>query len=189
MDRISSTFSSHWALLPMLLAVIIAPGGDRQPSDWRTRLQNELPLLGHRNWIVIADAAYPAQSKNGIETIATGADQLEVVKAVLTALDQTKHVRPTVYLDAELLHVTEDAAPGIKAYREKLTEALGKRAVTSLPHDEILSKLDKAGETHRILVLKTNLTIPYTSAFLQLESGYWSDDAEKKLREAMKGGK
>ena len=28
-------------------------------GDWKNKLRRELPLLGHRNWIVIADAAYP----------------------------------------------------------------------------------------------------------------------------------
>jgi hypothetical protein len=36
-----------------------------------------------------------------------------------------------------------------------------------------------------VLVLKTRLTIPYTSVFIRLECGYWSADAEKRLRAAM----
>ena len=55
----------------------------------------------------------------------------------------------------------------------------------SLPHEEIISKLDEAGKTFHILVLKSRLTIPYTSVFIRLECGYWSADAEKRLREAM----
>ena len=42
-------------------------------EDWETALQSKLPVFGHRNWIVIADAAYPKQSAPGIETIYTGA--------------------------------------------------------------------------------------------------------------------
>ena len=45
-----------WIVLVLALAAVAATHGDRQPVDWRTRLANELPLLGHRNWIVIADA-------------------------------------------------------------------------------------------------------------------------------------
>jgi hypothetical protein len=29
------------------------------------------------------------------------------------------------------------------------------------------------------------MTLPYTSVFLQLDCGYWSADAERRLREAM----
>ena len=50
---------------------------------------------------------------------------------------------------------------------------------------EIISKLDEAGKTFHILVLKTSLTIPYTSVFVRLECGYWGADAEKRLRAAM----
>jgi hypothetical protein len=58
-------------------------------------------------------------------------------------------------------------------------------AVQSLPHEEIISKLDQAGQTFRVLIIKTNLTIPYTSVFLQLDCAYWSAEAEQKLRGAM----
>ncbi len=45
----------------------------------------------------------------------------------------------------------------------------------------------KLGKTFHILVLKTRMTIPYTSVFIRLECGYWSADAEKRLRAAMAG--
>jgi len=169
----------------LLLALL----GNSQAGDWTDKLDKDLSLFGHRNWIVIADAAYPAQSRAGIETVATDADHLEVVKAVLDALDKCKHVRPVVLMDEELKYVPEENAKGIKVLREKLKKALGKREVNSLPHEEIIGKLDKAGETFRVLVLKTNLTLPYTSVFLQLDCGYWSPEAEQKLREAVKAGK
>jgi len=38
-------------------------------SKWESQLHRQLPLYGHRNWIVVADSAYPAQSRPGIETI------------------------------------------------------------------------------------------------------------------------
>lgn len=181
-------------LLPVLAGLLCAVPllallGSSQAADWNDKLEKELPLFGHRNWIVIVDAAYPAQSRAGIETVVTEADHLEVVKGVLDALDRCKHVRPVVFLDEELNHVPEENARGIKVLREKLKKALGRREVNSLPHEEIIGKLDKAGETFRVLVLKTNLTLPYTSVFLQLDCGYWSPEAEKKLREAIKGTK
>jgi hypothetical protein len=49
--------------------------------------------------------------------------------------------------------------------------------------------LDKAAETFRVLVLKTDLALPYTSVFLELDCGYWSPGAERRLREAMKAGR
>ena len=154
-------------------------------NDWRVRLHEELPLLGHRNWIAVVDSAYPLQTSAGIETVNTNADQLEVVKAVLDQLGQAKHVRPVIFTDAELKFVPESDAAGVTAYREALTNLVGKTEAQSLPHEEIISKLDEAGKTFHILVLKTNLTIPYTSVFIRLECAYWKPDAEKRLREAM----
>ncbi len=154
-------------------------------NDWRVRLHEELPLLGHRNWIAVVDSAYPLQTSAGIETVNTNADQLEVVKTVLDQLGQAKHVRPVIFTDAELKFVPESDAAGVTAYREALTNLVGKTEAQSLPHEEIISKLDEAGKTFHILVLKTNLTIPYTSVFIRLECAYWKPDAEKRLREAM----
>jgi hypothetical protein len=160
---------------------------DRKPDDaWKQAVAKRLPLFGHRNWIVIADSAYPSQSKPGIETVATGADHLEVVEEVLRLLGEQKHVRPNVYLDAELPHVEDRDARGIARYRARLRALLGRRETLSLPHEEIINKLDTAAAKFNVLVLKTNLALPYTSVFLELDCGYWSAEAEKRLREAMK---
>ncbi|MBO0857414.1 MAG: hypothetical protein J2P21_02980 [Chloracidobacterium sp.] len=154
--------------------------------SWRRLLRLRLPVYGHRNWIVIADSAYPAQSRAGIETIVTDGDQLVVVREVLSQLSKYQHVRPTVYLDAELSYVAENYAPGIGAYRDWLKKLLGELDVHSAPHEQIIDKLDEAGEKFNVLILKTNLTLPYTSVFLKLDCGYWSSEAEQRLRETMK---
>jgi len=152
---------------------------------WRQTLDRALPMLGHRNWVCVVDSAYPLQSNPSLMTIATGADQLAVVAAVLEAIDAAPHVRPVIYLDAELPHVPEADAPGIEAYRKALARLLDGRPVQSLPHEEIIAKLDEAGKLFRILILKTNLTLPYTSVFIQLDCGYWSPEAQKKLEAAI----
>jgi hypothetical protein len=54
-----------------------------------------------------------------------------------------------------------------------------------LPHDEIIAKLDKSAEVFQVLILKTTMTIPYTSVFFELDCGYWSAAAEKRLRTAI----
>ncbi len=155
-------------------------------QTWRETLRTALPLLGHRNWIVVADAAYPWQTSPGIRTVATGAGQLEVVGEVLAALGKTTHVKPVIYLDRELESVDEADAPGIAQYRKGLAEALGGRAVKREPHEEIIKKLDAAGQTFHVLLLKTTYTLPYTSVFLELDCGYWNDAAEKRLRDTMR---
>ncbi|MHC4573497.1 MAG: RbsD/FucU domain-containing protein [Planctomycetota bacterium] len=172
-------FAAVLAMTMLAAGCASAPG-----NNWRSKLAAELPVLGHRNWIVIADSAYPAQSRPGIETIATGAEQIEVVKAALTAVDSAKHVRANIYLDAEMKYVAEESAPGIEAYRKELAVLLGNRPVKSVPHEQLIARLDEAAKTFRILILKTNLTLPYTSVFLELDCGYWSPQAEGKLRRA-----
>jgi hypothetical protein len=159
--------------------------GNHPAQSWRALLNDELPLLGHRNWIAIVDSAYPLQTSAGVETVETDADQLEVVKAVLNQLAHAKHVRPDVFTDTELMLVPESDAKGVTAYREALANLLSTTAAQSLPHEEIITKLDEAGKTFHVLVLKTRMTIPYTSVFIRLECAYWSDDAEKRLRDAM----
>ena len=154
-------------------------------ADWKEKLQKELPLLGHRNWIVVADSAYPLQTAPGIETVYVEADQLEVVKGVLAALAKTKHVKPTIYTDAEMKFVAEKNAPGIGAYRDSLEKILANQPVQVLPHEQIIGKLDDAGKTFKVLIIKTTLTKPYTSVFFQLECGYWNADSEADLRKAI----
>ena len=155
-------------------------------DDWQEKLREKLPLLGHRNWIVVADSAYPLQTAPGIETIAIDADQLEVTRAVLAALARTSHVKPTVYTDLELSYVAEKNAPGIGAYRDALAALLARQPVQVLPHEQIIGKLDEAGKKFHVLILKTPLTKPYTSVFFELECGYWNAASEQQLRDAIK---
>lgn len=151
-------------------------------SDWEAALDRILPLFGHRNWIVIADAAYPAQSNPGIETLVTGADHLHVVNKVLGDISSCKHVHARIYTDTELKFVADDDAPGATQLRIKLDELLANYERRELPHEQIISKLDEAGTLFRVLILKSNLCIPYTSVFLELDCGYWDGDAERRLR-------
>jgi L-fucose mutarotase/ribose pyranase (RbsD/FucU family) len=155
-----------------------------QPG-WERMLAALLPLFGHRNWIVVADAAYPAQSKPGIETIVAGDDQLPVVRKVLDAIVAAGHVRANVYIDRELGFVNEDDAPGIDDYRKQLDAVLYGSRAHRLPHEQIIARLDKSAEVFRILIVKTEMTIPYTSVFFELDCGYWSAEAEDRLRLSM----
>ena len=159
-----------------------------ETNAWREQLEQRLPGYGHRNWICIVDAAYPAQTSPGVETVVTGADQLTVVREVLAALKKAPHVKPVAVIDSELPAVAETDAPGIGVYRKELESVLVGTVVERTPHEAIIRDLDRAGGLVRVLVLKTNLTLPYTSVFLRLECGYWTPEAEVRLRAAL-GGK
>jgi hypothetical protein len=153
--------------------------------DWERQLNALLPLFGHRNWIVVVDSAYPAQSRPGIETIAASEDQIQVVRKTLDAINAAAHIRANVYVDKEIGFVQENDAPGIEEYRQQLDSALYFSSVKRLPHEQIIQKLDESAQLFRILVIKTDSTIPYTSVFFELDCGYWNAGAEERLREAM----
>ena len=85
-------------------------------------------MLGHRNGIVVADLAYPAQSRPGIETVYIGGDQAEIVAEVFRAVDAAEHVgvprpHPEDRHD-DALHVR------VRAARVRLPGRRGREAAT-----------------------------------------------------------
>lgn len=194
------------ALLPILcLAVLVATFAACEREDetgeeetampaaqtvtapaWEDALAATLPALGHRNWIVVADSAFPLQISPGIETIVSNEDHFTVLGKVLKAVDAAKHVRPKVYLDKELPFVPEALAPGADDARRRLEEALKGRGAEPILHEELIARLDQVGRTFKIVMIKTTLAVPYTSVFLELDCGYWGPEAEAKMREKMR---
>jgi hypothetical protein len=157
-----------------------------KPPVWTETLAQYLPALGHRNWIVVADSAFPLQISPGIETIATGEDHFAVLKKVLEMVDGAKHIRPKIWLDKELAYVPETLAPGADAARKRLDEMLQGRGAAPMLHADLIARLDEVGRTFKIVMVKTTLAVPYTTVFLELDCGYWGPDAEAKMRELMK---
>jgi len=155
-------------------------------AGWKNLLREQLPILGHRNWIVVADSAYPAQNSSGIVTIETGATQIEVVQEVLRQLGTSKHVTPIIYVDAELKPLNDHLAPGVDRYKKDLYKLLKGRSVQGVLHGDMIAKLDESGKTFKVVILKTTMTLPYTSVFLNLDCKYWGPEKEKQLREIMK---
>jgi hypothetical protein len=145
----------------------------------------ELALLGHRNFIVVADSAYPLQSHPSIETRYIGGDHLERIAEVVAMLRTAKHVNPIIRVDAELDHIDESAAPGIEAFRTGLAQVLEGAHVQTEPHLEIIKQLDESAELFRVLILKTDGILPYTSVFMELDCGYWDAERESALRESI----
>lgn len=157
--------------------------------SWQDKLQRELPLLGDRNWIAIVDSAYPLQTAPGAETIETQSSELDVVRQVLGDLSHTNNVRPVIYMDAELPYVPQKDAPGIEAYRRQVRNVLGNLPVEFVPHEKTIGQLNEKANVFRVVILKTTLTVPYSSVFILLKCGYWSDAAENRLRQAIKEGR
>jgi hypothetical protein len=151
--------------------------------SWKKDFDEILPQLGHRNWILVVDKAYPMQSANGIETIYTGDKLHNVLRYVLSAMENEGHVMPIIYNDKELLFMRDDLSKGVDAFKTTLAQTLKKYKVEIIPHDEIFAKLDEASKLFNVLVLKTDCLLPYTSVFIELDCGYWSAEREKTLRD------
>lgn len=159
-------------------------------SNWIYEFRSILPYLGHRNWILIVDKAFPLQSTDGMRYMDTKQQLLPTIKDVLTEIrDNAPHLKPIVYNDLELNYITEDMVEGIDHFRNELDNLLHDYAVHTLLHEEVFSGLDKASKLFEIVVLKTETTIPYTSVFIELDCGYWTDDKEEQLRQNMKKDK
>ncbi|MCU1313211.1 MAG: hypothetical protein JWM54_968 [Acidobacteriaceae bacterium] len=155
-------------------------------QGWQATLRDRLPLLGHRNWILVVDSAYPLQTTPGMEVVETHMGLLPTLKATLAQIGESRHVRANVFQDAELREIPESDAPGITRFRKDadtlLRGAKLAHAPLGLPHLTLIGKVADASKDFQILVLKSDETLPYTSVFLQLDCKYWSDDAEKRLR-------
>ncbi|MBM3459350.1 MAG: hypothetical protein FJX77_12570 [Armatimonadetes bacterium] len=155
--------------------------------SWSVQFAERLPLLGHRNWILVADSAYPAQV-GAMEILATGKEHLGVVQRVLQEVQAAPHVRAHVFLDAELAYLTEALAPGWEETHQRLHALLDPLQPESVLHEELIGRIGAAARDFQVLVLKTTGTVPYSSVFFELDCGYWSAESEAALRERLKSG-
>jgi D-ribose pyranose/furanose isomerase RbsD len=172
-------------LIPLLQPTPHATAQASVPADWQSKVNESLPLLGHRNWILVVDSAYPLQSSPGVETIETNASHFDVLRYVLGAVNNSIHVRPLLSMDSELPFVSDEDAPGVSAYRTQIAQVLSDYQIQSIPHEKVISQIDETSKEFHVLVLKTTMTIPYSSVFIRLDCKYWSADAEKRMRARM----
>jgi len=177
-------------LLIVLLSTSCGRKTDNQPKsdfgpDWKTQLNNQLQLMGHRNWILVVDKAFPQQNAAGIITINTGEALLPVLQHTLKKINQSTHVKPIVFTDAELNYITEKQVPEIEKFKTDLFGIIPREQTQTMLHDSVFVRIAKASELFRVIVLKTDQVIPYSSVFLQLDCKYWKAEDEKLLRESM----
>src|SRR6056297_1937909 len=90
---------------------------DHLQGDWKTTLDKKLPLLGHRNWILVVDKAFPLQTGDGIEVVYTGEKLIPVLSHVLSEIEESNHVMPQVYTDKELNYLNDSLVEGISEYK------------------------------------------------------------------------
>jgi D-ribose pyranose/furanose isomerase RbsD len=155
-----------------------------EQPNWREVLKEKLPLIGHRNWIVITDMAYPLQAGDGIITLYANEPYLDVLKAVKEDIDSVPHVFAHVYRDKELTLIPESDVKGISDLRRKM-DAISGSGVVYMPHEHLIAKLAEAQKMFTVIIIKTNLTIPYTTTFFQLDCKYWDAERQQRLDKAM----
>lgn len=165
--------------------------GNSTPAEksWKEKLNSELPLLGHRNWVLVVDKAFPAQTASGITVINTGESLQDILQFTLQKIDRSLHVRPIIYLDKELEFITPQMVPYIENYKKSLHSNLKGIEPQTLLHDSVFVKIDRASKLFKVIILKTEEIIPYSSVFIQLDCKYWSGEQEQELRKLMKSEK
>lgn len=155
-------------------------------DPWPAELRQQLARIGERNWIVVAEASFPAHSRRGVRQSVSSQEIPTALEQVLAELETTEHVRPRFFMARELHYVSNDTAPGIEALRGQLKTAMHGHAVTEMENQSLLTLLEDARQTFEVLVIRTPTALPYSSVFIELRHGYWDPEAEMEMRERMK---
>ena len=181
----------NYKLLALLFLLACCSPAPRQTqvqgaaeTGWEEVLAGQMPLLGHRNWIVVTDMAYPLQTNPGITTLFADAPYADVIARVKSMIDEAPHVFAHIYQDSEQGRLCEDLVPGWNDYRASVEKVLGKDEVKSVPHEELIRRLEEVSSLCRVVIIKTPLTLPYTSTFFELDCGYWDRVREEAIRRA-----
>lgn len=154
----------------------------KQDSKWEKAVDKEISELGAYNWIVITESAYPAPGRPSAHSIISPEDIPNSLNTVLESIESSGHVKPRIYLTREAFQVTDDYAPGIETYRTSIVEVLNHRRSQQLPASSLESLLKGSKSGNRVLIIKTPTALPYTSVYIELESGYWDAESETALR-------
>ncbi len=182
--------------IPLLLLIALAIPLFSGCSRWNRQqalqydeldpgLVREVRALGNRNWIVIADESFPLHTRRGVRTLLVDKEIPEVLSGVIDVLESQQHVTPIFYRTRELGFVENDDAPGIDLYRRQLTESLRGHEIRDFQYRYLSVVLEDDSKTFAVLVLKTKTALPYSSIFIELDSGYWDQHSEQKLRSKM----
>lgn len=137
-------------------------------------LAREVQALGNRNWIVIADQAFPLHSRRGVRTLLVQEKIPEVLNGVIDVINSQPHVKPVFHRTRELAYIQNDSAPGIEPYRNSISQILqpflAAGEVRDFDYRELSVVLEDPSKTFAVLVLKTTTALPYSAIFIELEN-------------------
>jgi D-ribose pyranose/furanose isomerase RbsD len=188
----NATKTSLFSLSILTIVLIFVSCNQSSPkatNNWKSEFEQKLPLLGHRNWVLVVDKAFPLQSAQGMTVINTGEQLPIVLQEVMGSISKSTHVKPIVFTDLELKYITEDMSKGVDSLKTRIFGTIKGFEVNTILHNDVFAKLDTASKLFNVLVLKTETTIPYSSVFIQLDCAYWDGNREIQLREIMKVNK
>ncbi len=174
-------------LLVCLCPIIFLIGGcgasrEKLPPAWGKTVSREVDALGIQNWIIIAESSFPVVSRVGVRTLVVDAEVPELVDYVVNHLESSENVNPTFNTARELPYVSNDRAPGIDQFRKDLKEALHGHEVRQMDNRSLTLLAHSDASKFAVLVLKSKTALPYSSVFVELDSGYWDRGSEDKLR-------
>lgn len=176
-----------YQLLSCLVVTLVAGCGFGGGGEgWKKEVEMQTAQLGYRNWIVIAEASFPAHSRAGIRQVNSYQPIPVVVDEVLRKLELTEHVRPKVYVPKELRVIENDFAPGVDEFRGELRTALHGYETIELEQDSLMTLMQDTRRSFDVLVIRTTTALPYTSVFMELQPGYWDGESESRLRRRMR---
>ena len=78
------------------------------------------------------------------------------------------------------MFMEEPDVPGVTELRLRAGDLLGDR-LQYIPHEQLISRLDSVSRIFNVIILKSNLTKPYTSTFFELDCRYWDNIRQKEL--------
>jgi D-ribose pyranose/furanose isomerase RbsD len=171
------------AIIMTLSSAMLGCGFTSYRNDWKSSVNHQVGQLGYRNWIVIAEASFPAHSRTGVSQVNSDAAIPEVLDYVLNALEKTQHVKPNIYLTREMRAVDNDVAPGMDVLRDQIKNSLHGHETTEIDQQSLLTLIESSLASFDVLVIRTTTALPYSSVFLELQPGYWDDESEKQLRQ------
>lgn len=158
---------------------------NKKPDLISLKLEQEVLKLGAKNWILVTDSAYGIPENANTSLILSGKTLDQTLSQVLQQIDSLGHVWPRIYTLREFEFLEPSHAPGINAIKAARKVAMGGRANQIIPNSTAFILLKNIIKEHKILIVKSSSAFPYSSVYLELDSGYWNSRSEAELRAKM----
>ncbi len=175
-----------WFLSLLLLVGGCGSGPDRTAPVWAGTVEREVDALGIQNWIIVAESSFPVVTRGGVRTLVVDGEIPQIVDFIVNHLEKSETVTPSFNTARELSFVSNDRAPGIDYLREQLNKSLHGHQVRQMDNRSLILLAHSDASKYAILVLKSKTSLPYSSVFIELDSGYWDRESEDRLRQEMK---